>query len=493
MVQFGPLSNSVRSRLLRLQDFELRKACEDIHLSELYLFLSGQERFDVPVYVVWGNQEDVHVLKKFADGSYHVPNLYILNQDSSFSISLGVHSLRLFGLGGSFMYHRFFDIGQGTASVSGADGSMWSTLIQVGNLIELADRYKDPNEIRILVSHVSPGKEGLINQVAAAIKADFTVSGALHGKFCHAYTDFSVRTLSNYLEHVNLPKTEIPRIWAHVKSVLGEESLRESDRAAVKKVLDAVNYIPQSEQELKHIWHLNLPDVKQGHLLFKMANDDLQLETVVEHGWHLSIAKEHFTERRRSSTTHNEKKVTPPKPEEHRAEESKLEQKIVEKPQAIPSPEPTPVVHVVAEEKSEPIAPSGQYVVKVSGFPSGFNTKDLEKVFKYFKASQIVYDVETVTLNFAAESEFMRAQKSISQMVFGGIKPTLDSTEPSPEAIIKEIEGHIESTTTQAEAAPASAQHVPVVETVQEPAKPVFGQRRANPVDLNIDSLGWGN
>lgn len=300
-VQYGPLSYNERSKLLRLGDSQLRKACsEGVQLSELELFLNGTEKFDVPVYTIWGNQEDYEVVKKFHHGSYHIPNLYILNPDSSFTISLGNgNSLRLFGIGGTHIYHKFFDIGRGDEMVSGADGLMWTTLMQFGNLIELSERYKDPKETRVFVSHICPGKDGLVNMIAAALDSDITISGALHGRFCSVFTDFSIRSVENFTEHLVHSRTEIPRIWEHVLNILGG-AIRESDKKAVEKVLAALNIDAASlEANMKKIWHLNLADVKQGHGLLKVADNQLKIDTISDVG--IPINNTHI--RRKSSAT----------------------------------------------------------------------------------------------------------------------------------------------------------------------------------------------
>lgn len=52
----------------------------------------------------------------------------------------------------------------------------------------------DATETRVLVTHASPGREGLLAQLAVAIKADFTISGSLHFRFGTSYNDFSVQS-----------------------------------------------------------------------------------------------------------------------------------------------------------------------------------------------------------------------------------------------------------------------------------------------------------
>jgi hypothetical protein len=325
-VQYGPLSYNERSKLLRLGDNQLRKACsEGVQLSELELFLNGTEKFDVPVYTIWGNQEDYEVVKKFHHGTYHIPNLYILNPDSSFTISLAnASSLRLFGIGGTHIYHKFFDIGRGDEMVSGADGLMWTTLMQIGNLIELSERYKDPKETRVFLSHICPGKDGLVNMIAAALDSDITISGALHGRFCSVFTDFSIRSVENFTEHLMHCRTEIPRIWEHVLNVLGG-SIRESDKKAVEKVLAALNINAASlEANMKKIWHLNLADVKQGHGLLKIVDNQLKIDTISDVG--IPINNTHI--RRKSSvTTGSKEHVSALESKDHNvADQSKSEE-----------------------------------------------------------------------------------------------------------------------------------------------------------------------
>lgn len=49
----------------------------------------------------------------------------------------------------------------------------------------------DATETRVLVTHASPGREGLLAQLALAIKADYTISGSLHFRYGSSYNDFT--------------------------------------------------------------------------------------------------------------------------------------------------------------------------------------------------------------------------------------------------------------------------------------------------------------
>lgn len=58
------------------------------------------------------------------------------------------------------------------------DGSLTFGVMLDGSLRQVFD----PSETRILVTHGSIGREGLLAQLAMVLKADLTVSGSLHCK-----------------------------------------------------------------------------------------------------------------------------------------------------------------------------------------------------------------------------------------------------------------------------------------------------------------------
>lgn len=75
-------------------------------LSQLGELLTGQIKFSVPVYTVYGPVEDVRVLEKFRTGEYEVENLMILDEALTRSLEVGGVKFRLFGLGGGVMMHK---------------------------------------------------------------------------------------------------------------------------------------------------------------------------------------------------------------------------------------------------------------------------------------------------------------------------------------------------------------------------------------------------
>ena len=153
-----------------MDEHRLRGTLGTVQLSEFPDFISGAKKFNVPVYVIYGNQEDIVVLEKLKRGEYHVPNLFIVDESISYKLPIG--NVRLFGLGGSIAYPKLFDYGAGCETIAGSEGSIWATWLQFSELLETAQRVQDPTEVRIFICHTSPGKEPLLRQISRTLKVN---------------------------------------------------------------------------------------------------------------------------------------------------------------------------------------------------------------------------------------------------------------------------------------------------------------------------------
>jgi hypothetical protein len=137
-------------------------------LSEFPKLLSGELKLDVPVYSIWGACEDVAVLEKIRlagpsilsttsgapstpataanptrlFANYAIPNLTVLDEATTRLLTIGGVKLRLFGLGGAVVSHKFFDNGSGTATIAGGNGTMWTTVLQIGELVDTAQKVR---------------------------------------------------------------------------------------------------------------------------------------------------------------------------------------------------------------------------------------------------------------------------------------------------------------------------------------------------------------
>lgn len=262
-------------------------------LSEFPLLVSGQLRFDVPVFALWGACEDVQVLEKFRTGQYTIPNLTVLDEATTRAIDVGGVRLRLLGLGGALVSHKLFDNGDGNATIAGAGGTMWTTALQIGELVDTAQRVHDPAETRLLLSHASPGREGLIAQLALALKADLTVSAGLHFRYASSYNEFSVQPdFDGFRRKLAGSKESFHRVWDAVRAQV-DSAIDPPQRVLLDKFLAVADRVPSApsapgapgastligeEPAWKNCWHWNLCDAAYGALVLDVRDGRVSAE-----------------------------------------------------------------------------------------------------------------------------------------------------------------------------------------------------------------------
>ncbi|KAF9981712.1 hypothetical protein BGZ65_003649 [Modicella reniformis] len=256
-------------------------------LSELPLYLVGQKTLKVPVYTVWGACEDVSVLEKFRSGEYSINNLHIIDESATVVIDIGGVKLRLFGLGGAIAHHKLFDIGEGTSTIAGGSGTMWTTALQIGQLVDTAQKVFDATETRILISHASPGREGILAQLALVLKADFTISAGLHFRYGISYNEFGVQGDQELYKNKLLnSQKNFMDIWEGVKSHI-ETNISDEQKVLLENCLSVVNRLPavnsvpndKDEAAFKNLWNFNLPDAATGLLILDINQGKIATES----------------------------------------------------------------------------------------------------------------------------------------------------------------------------------------------------------------------
>jgi hypothetical protein len=257
------------------------------------MLLDKRLTLDVPVYTVWGACEDVRVLEKFRSGEYKVNNLHIIDEANSRLLDIGGVKLRLLGLGGAVVMHKLFDNGEGKTTIAGGQGTMWTTLLQMGELIDTANRVYDPSETRIFVTHASPAREGMLNQLSVTLKADFSVSAGLHFRYGSSYNEFSVNpSLDHYRGKLAASKASFNDVWETVRGeVEAAISSNEAQKTLLDNALDVVQKMPAianggnpfggptgpgnaagqvDESAFKNMWNFNLADAAFGFLVLEI-------------------------------------------------------------------------------------------------------------------------------------------------------------------------------------------------------------------------------
>ncbi|EMR70497.1 putative ser thr protein phosphatase family protein [Eutypa lata UCREL1] len=279
-----------------------RFPAQELPLSELPLLIAGHVKLDIPVYTVWGACEDVRVLEKFRSGEYKVPNLHIIDEARSMLLEQGGVKLRLLGLGGAVVMHKLFDNGEGRTTIAGGQGTMWTTLLQMGELVDTANRVYDPTETRIFITHASPAREGILNQLSVNLKADFSISAGLHFRYGSSYNEFSVNpTLDHYRGKLAASKASFNDVWETVKGEV-EPAIQqnEAQQNLLKNALGLVEKMPTTaaggnpfggpapggsavlgqvdESAFKNMWNFNLADAAFGWLVLEIQDGRIGTE-----------------------------------------------------------------------------------------------------------------------------------------------------------------------------------------------------------------------
>ncbi|KAJ4393117.1 hypothetical protein N0V93_002324 [Gnomoniopsis smithogilvyi] len=279
---------------------------EQLPLSELPLFVTPNQgnatyELEIPVYTVWGACEDVRVLEKFRSREYRIKNLHIIDEAQSMLLEVAGVKLRLLGLGGAVVMHKLFDNGEGRTTIAGGQGTMWTTLLQMGELVDTANRVYDPTETRIFVTHASPAREGILNQLSVNLKADFSISAGLHFRYGSSYNEFSVNpTLDHYRGKLAASKASFNDVWETVKAEV-EPAIQANDsqQSLLKNALAVVEKMPSQaaggnpfgstaggpptlgqvdESAFKNMWNFNLADAAFGWLVLEIQDGRIGTE-----------------------------------------------------------------------------------------------------------------------------------------------------------------------------------------------------------------------
>lgn len=271
-------------------------------LSEFPKLRAGEIKFNVPVYAVTGSCEDIAIVEKLrlatspsssssASDEYAIPNLTVLNEGVTRQLVAGGVKLRLFGLGGSVVNHKLFDNGEGNATMAGGNGTMWTTALQIGELVDTAQRVFDASETRLLVTHASPGREGLLAQLALALKCDLTISGSLHFRYGTSYNDFSTRSDTDSYRSKFVQSNKIfMEVYDSVKNQV-EAVIDENQRRLLNHALNVARRVPEERSEepaWKTSWNWNLPDCNSGSLVLDIKDGRIssEMKSTGEHRRH---------------------------------------------------------------------------------------------------------------------------------------------------------------------------------------------------------------
>ncbi|ORX34900.1 hypothetical protein BD324DRAFT_633119 [Kockovaella imperatae] len=291
LLQYSPLiPNMTRSQLLAIPESAgraalinaLNNSSNHFLLSYFPLLLTGAITFPVPVFTVWGLLEDVRILEKFRTGEYEVHNLNIIDEATTSLLDIGGLKLRLFGLGGALIQHKLFNHGEGYSTIAGGEGTMWTTALQIGELVDTAQRVFDPSETRILIASAPVTRNGLLTLIANTLRVDITISGGLHFRYPVSLNQYSIHTdHEEYKRRLASARDSFQAVYNQVKGSI-EASMNGTQQDLLKKALMATSRIVDDynkDESWTNTWHWVLCDASCGHMILSVDQGRVTAET----------------------------------------------------------------------------------------------------------------------------------------------------------------------------------------------------------------------
>ncbi|CCH40724.1 hypothetical protein BN7_258 [Wickerhamomyces ciferrii] len=316
------------------KDLDLKKYLEGVQLSELMDFINGYKFLKIPVYTIYGMVEDSTVIDKFKLGIYSIPNLFIIDENQTFKVTSPIDGTKIFlcGLGGSLSYQKLFhhgtfnnEINQSYESisntggindeflpVSGDPGNIWITMVQIGQFIKTVEENYSPQDVRIMITHPSPSREGLLGHLAVITKMDYTISNGLHFLYPSSFNELSIcPNFEFYKSKFSEARTQLSNIWTNVSKTVEQIisnnehltnllsiALSNFDKIPVVTTNKNEEIIPISLSNFKrdinsniirsqndsyyiafqNIWHFNLCDVSVGSILLDVQDGNFQFQ-----------------------------------------------------------------------------------------------------------------------------------------------------------------------------------------------------------------------
>ena len=242
-------------------------------LGDFSSYQNNEKRFNVPIYAVYGNHEDVHVIREIKANNT-VFNFNLLDEDNVYTI--GQHDedyFKLFGLGGNFLVSNKLL----KSPIAGNAGKVWATLHQFGVLYQKLQKKTKPS---VFVSHVSPGKEPLLTRLIIHFMPNIWISGHMGAPYACVWNQFTIRSMEESL------------LWFDSQLEAVNALILERLTPEAKIAYDLIKRdIPRSDDWFKKLWNVNLPDAKDGYAILTFVDGYFYLETpCVQKLTHSSLA-----------------------------------------------------------------------------------------------------------------------------------------------------------------------------------------------------------
>ncbi len=261
LVSHSPYWKNYRVNKQTERDELIKIVKEHELLGDFADYQHGHQKFIVPVYAVYGNHEDVFVVRQLKEQP-DIHNFYLLDEDNVYDLQdTGVGKVRLFGIGGNFLpSKKLLD-----KPIAGKAGKIWATLHQFGSLYQKLGNCESP---AIFVSHVSPGKEPLLTRMILHFMPNIWISGHMGAPYTCVWNQFTIH-------EENESQRWLDEALSTIDALPTDKLMPEAQLAyeLIQKEL------PDKHHWFKKLWNINLPDVENGYAVLTFERGKFTLDS----------------------------------------------------------------------------------------------------------------------------------------------------------------------------------------------------------------------
>lgn len=286
-IKHSHLPKKIRKKSFKYSPEEAKSVLKEHDLLTGFIpYLTGEKEFQVPVYAVWGNHEDIETVRMLQSGELKVPNLHLIDEDSV--IEFAEIKARFIGIGGNF----YLEGGSLFApSFTGSGGRIRASWLQYAKLLKRElEREKDDTKT-FFVSHVSPGKSEcrLLERLCLLIGANYSLSGHMDPPLSHAYSLFGICQPEEALARSEQYVQELGRRWADERESC---NLSEEEKALIDFSLEKLTIEPLPEDQrgncakkgsfesfFRQTQFINLADAPEGWSILEVNEGMASLES----------------------------------------------------------------------------------------------------------------------------------------------------------------------------------------------------------------------
>ena len=172
LIIHADISEEEKEHLLQLPQHQQIKELSDTRfIGEFKDYFSGKASFTIPVYGVWGNHEDINIIRRLKQNPLH--NLTLLDETQTVLLE----GIRFYGTGGNFL-EKYLQYPE-KSGLPGSRTQIQSAGWQYEKLIDLLSACPS-GENRIQITHADPAENPYLRYVARTCGASLTLSGHMH-------------------------------------------------------------------------------------------------------------------------------------------------------------------------------------------------------------------------------------------------------------------------------------------------------------------------